>query len=236
MEHTTDSKQGGHPDGGRAPSYVTIGEAARVASVTPRSVRRWIERGYLPSVDGVNGSLVDAADMPGTRAAAEQAATAGQEPRRPAAGEYPRSGRSPDPPAYDVTPPQIEQAIERTGDKDGADRRAMFDRLADIYEGRLADQDALIAAERQRADELQARVAELETKPAAQVTGELATRPAFVPIAPAPPVEAAPLAAEHDALNARVRELEQLTGTWLATASSEPQEPVRRAWWQFWRP
>jgi hypothetical protein len=43
---------------------VTTAEAARLASVSPRTIRRWIAQGWLPAIDSEQGHLVSPADLP----------------------------------------------------------------------------------------------------------------------------------------------------------------------------
>jgi excisionase family DNA binding protein len=49
---------------------VTTSEAATLANVSPRTIRRWIKQGHLPAIDSERGQLVSPADL---RLAAERA-------------------------------------------------------------------------------------------------------------------------------------------------------------------
>ena len=51
---------------------VTTDEAARIAGVSARTIRRWIQRGILPATTTPNGHLVAVADLAGVRAGAGQ--------------------------------------------------------------------------------------------------------------------------------------------------------------------
>ncbi len=52
-------------------TMVTVEEAARLAGVSPRTVRRWIQHGALPCVETTErGKLVSPADLPAARLAA----------------------------------------------------------------------------------------------------------------------------------------------------------------------
>src|SRR3954453_6406193 len=69
---------------------VTTAEAARLAGVSARTVRRWIAQGWLPATDSDQGHLVSPADLP---LAAERASRGrghghghGHEERGPAPG------------------------------------------------------------------------------------------------------------------------------------------------------
>ena len=48
-------------------TMVTTGEAARLARVSVRTVRRWIQHGHLPCVETETGKLVSPADIPEAR-------------------------------------------------------------------------------------------------------------------------------------------------------------------------
>jgi excisionase family DNA binding protein len=51
---------------------VTVEEAAKIVGVSARTVRRWINRGWLPWYDGANGKLVSPADLASAQAAARR--------------------------------------------------------------------------------------------------------------------------------------------------------------------
>ena len=51
---------------------VTTAEAARLAGVSPRTIRRWIQQGWLPSIDGPNGQQVFPNDLAGAAQRARQ--------------------------------------------------------------------------------------------------------------------------------------------------------------------
>ena len=52
---------------------VSTGQAAKLAGVSARTVRRWIEKGYLPAQQTARGWLVSPSDLPAASAAARQA-------------------------------------------------------------------------------------------------------------------------------------------------------------------
>jgi hypothetical protein len=96
---------------------------------------------------------------------AETVGAPGPEPG-PASG--PERGPEPIEAAYQVTPAEIERAVERTGQKYVTDIAALYDRVSEelsaVYEGQLAAKDQVIAAKDETIDELRRRaeVAEAE--------------------------------------------------------------------------
>ena len=48
-------------------TMITIEEAARIASVSVRTIRRWVQLGHLAAVEGETGKLVSPADLPGAQ-------------------------------------------------------------------------------------------------------------------------------------------------------------------------
>ncbi len=55
------------------PVTVSTGQAAKLVGVSARTVRRWIEKGYLPAQQTARGWLVSPGDLPAASAAARQA-------------------------------------------------------------------------------------------------------------------------------------------------------------------
>jgi hypothetical protein len=53
-----------------AVTYVTVDAAAALANVSPRTVRRWIQKGFLPSQRNHSGHVVSPADLPAAKVAA----------------------------------------------------------------------------------------------------------------------------------------------------------------------
>jgi excisionase family DNA binding protein len=53
-------------------STITTDEAARIAGVSARTIRRWIQRGVLPATTTQDGYLIAATDLAGVQAAAGQ--------------------------------------------------------------------------------------------------------------------------------------------------------------------
>jgi excisionase family DNA binding protein len=72
--HVNLSSFGDHQDTSNADTAmtVTVEEAAKIAGVSARTVRRWINRGWLPCYDGANGKLVSPADLASAQAAARR--------------------------------------------------------------------------------------------------------------------------------------------------------------------
>lgn len=77
MEERAD-KAGARSNFARVPALVSTGEAARLAGVNPRTIRRWITRGYLPATPSPNGALISPTDLPAARGAAAQAVGGGR--------------------------------------------------------------------------------------------------------------------------------------------------------------
>ncbi len=73
-----DRESSAHPGTLRAPVLVSTAEAARIAGVNPRTVRRWVERGYLVPVDGPQGTGISPADLPAAKEAAARAGGGGR--------------------------------------------------------------------------------------------------------------------------------------------------------------
>ena len=96
---------------------------------------------------------------------------------------------------YRVALAEIEQAIERTGAKYVADLQVMFDQVARIYEGRLADKDATIAAQAETIAELRRRAEVAEQalatiKAPATAAADTTAPPVAEVSAPAPSAQA----------------------------------------------
>src|SRR5215211_1307038 len=53
-----------------AVTLVTVDAAAALVGVSPRTVRRWIQKGFLPSQRDLTGHLVSPADLPAAKATA----------------------------------------------------------------------------------------------------------------------------------------------------------------------
>ncbi len=64
-------------------TLVTTDVAASLVGVSARTVRRWIQRGYLPAIDGAGGQLVSPADLPAAKRAAGHGRGHGRGHRRP---------------------------------------------------------------------------------------------------------------------------------------------------------
>lgn len=153
-------REGILPDRERAPVLVSTGEAARLASVNVRTIRRWIERGYLPSEHNERGALVSPADLPAAKARADRAA-GGRHPTGTRADALPREDARVQGTRADTFPLVAVNAREQL--------QAIRDEwlaplIAEIGETR--EQLGRVTAERDQAhhdrDALQARVSTLE--------------------------------------------------------------------------
>src|SRR5215210_8933685 len=71
---------GAPTDPDRLHVLVTTAEAAQLAGVNVRTVRRWIERGYLPAETSSHGSRVSPADLPLAKRRAALAGGGGRPP------------------------------------------------------------------------------------------------------------------------------------------------------------
>lgn len=63
-----------------AAALVTTDEAATLAGVSSRTIRRWVQRGFLPATETPNGYLLSPADLPAARRAAGHGRGHGQRP------------------------------------------------------------------------------------------------------------------------------------------------------------
>jgi len=129
----------------------SVPQAARYLGISERAVRKRIEAGTL------------AAERDGRQWVVFLAAVPDAVPGSTGSGTGSAGAAVPSElieAQYRVTPAEIEQAIERTGDKYVVDMRDMFGRLDELYQERLADKDRLIVElEQQRDDERQRREA-----------------------------------------------------------------------------
>jgi excisionase family DNA binding protein len=211
--------------------YVSVESAGKLLGVSARTVRNWINDGKLPAVSGKRGRLIRRADV------LTLGTISGKLPEDSEPGNASGNasvGFAAELPEASALSSSTETQLAIIRDTLLAPLIAQNER----QQATITEQAETIGALRIERDQLQTRMVALEAKttPAARVMGELATRPAFVPITPVPPADTAALEAERDALQARVRELEQLTSGWLATAPTEPSAAPRRVWWRFWRP
>jgi len=129
----------------------SVPQAARYLGISERAVRKRIDAGTL------------AAKRDGRQWVVFLAAVPDAVPGGTGGGTGSADGAVPSEPIeaqYRVTPAEIEQAIERTGDKYVTDMRAMFERVDELYRERLADKDRVIVElEQQRDDERRRREA-----------------------------------------------------------------------------
>jgi len=125
----------------------SVPQAARYLGISERAVRKRIEAGTLAAERDGRQWVVFLAAVPDAVPGGTGSAGAAVPSELIEA-------------QYRVTPTEIEQAIERTGDKYVVDMRDMFGRLDELYQERLADKDRLIVElEQQRDDERQRREA-----------------------------------------------------------------------------
>ena len=138
------------PEHGPEQVRYTVAAAAERLGISDRAVRKRIQAGTLKAEP--NGRTYWVYLEPG--------------PEGPEPGPVPldRNGPVLTGTSYRVTPGEIEQAIEHTGDKYVADMRAMFERVDDLYRDRLADKDRLIVELEEQRDALRSRVSALEAQ------------------------------------------------------------------------
>jgi excisionase family DNA binding protein len=153
---------------GRQDGTIPIAEAAELLGLSQEAVRKRIQRGSLAGMKegGHWFVLLDRQDV----------RTSGRQDD----GRTQRQDASPIPAAYQVTPAEVEQAIERTGARYVADFAALYDRISAevgrLYEGQLAAKDETLAAKDEAIDELRRR-AELAEE---RASNERAERAALV--------------------------------------------------------
>ena len=137
----------------------SVPQAARYLGISERAVRKRIDAGTLAAErDGRQWVvfLVAVPDAVPSGTSSDGEAVPG--------GTSGGTDAEPIEAHYRVTPDEIEQAIERTGDKYVADFAIMFNRLDDLYRDWLADKDRLISELQQQRDTLQRRDRELEAQ------------------------------------------------------------------------
>lgn len=228
VDPLADARPDTRVDDDRAPVLVSTGEAARLTGVNARTIRRWIDRGYLPSVAGERGALVSPADLPAARDAAERAGGGRPEVvregvrRAPAGHPDGQAGGQPDTPPGTVTAAARSQ-LEAIRDEWLA---PLVERIGELEReaGRLT---AELEHERSRADQaegareqLQAQLADRDER-----LRRLQQERAELGDAGAQPI---------DALQARVEALEQRQDESPAPAMDAAPGPPQRVWWRFW--
>ncbi len=131
---------------------LTVAEAAALLGVEPRTVIKYRQQGKIRGEkQGKAWHLWLAQTFIDTTRAERSGSRSGMDPEQQAA----RSGRDSASieAAYRVTPTEIEQAIERTGQKYVTDIAAIYDRvsaeLGQAYEGQLAAKDETITTKEQ---------------------------------------------------------------------------------------
>lgn len=150
---------------------VTTEEAAKMAGVSARTIRRWINRGVLPSIDGPDGRMVSPADLARARTDARSTRGHGQE----------TSGQRSHPDMDTATrghdrgqdwvsvPARARQELEAVRDEW---LMPLVDRIAELERenGRLeAERDQL----QQERDELRARLKPIEATQSAETAAKV---------------------------------------------------------------
>ena len=230
----------------QAPQAVSARDAARIVGVNERTIRRWIRAGVLPAVRDGAAYRIDLDELhrtaAGQRTPDSAADTPHQTPQQPDIIEA----------RYRVTPAEIEQAVERTGERYVADMASMFDRVDGLYRAQLDAKDETIGYLRSGLDQAGLRLAE-QADAVAQLTAEReqARLHAITVEHEREQLEAArehtrrqveivvlereAVEAERDALRSRLSALETQQVESPAERTSTPETQPRRAWWRFWR-
>lgn len=147
------------PEPGPEQGPVSVPAAAKALGISERAVRKRIHAGTLRAQPFGRSFMVWLSDD------AEAAAEPGPEPGLVSG---PEPGPEPIEAAYRVSPVQIEQAIERTGQKYVTDMVALYDRvsieLSAAYEGQLAAKDQALAAQAETIAELRRRAEHAEAE------------------------------------------------------------------------
>ena len=162
---------------------VTTAEAARLAGVTPRTIRRWLQEGWLASVEAGGERRISPADLPAAQALARRRAQEGRRRGHGRAGVRAGVATTADATAAAtedmsaglpmVAPGTLAQLVERLGalEREGGELR-----------GRLATAAAVLAAKDETIAELRRR-AEAAERGVAQGRGMQGARVAPVPAA-----------------------------------------------------
>ncbi len=161
----TEADETGTRPGTRAPVLVSSTEAARLVGVNPRTVRRWIERGYLTLVESPEGPRISPLDLPAAKEAAARAGGGGHPPDtftdargRPAGRE---SGARVD--AADTSGGQVSAGIISARQQLEAIRdewlRPLVDRIGELEREAGQLHERVVGVERERND-LAARLAD----------------------------------------------------------------------------
>lgn len=129
---------------GQRQDGVPIAEAAARLGLSPEAVRKRLNRGTLPGYK-LEGTWYVTLDRPGPVSGRPDG---GRTEWQDVSGQ--RQDAAPIEADYQVTPDELQRAIERTGTKYVADFAQLYERvnegLARLYEARLAEKDATIAA------------------------------------------------------------------------------------------
>ena len=148
----------------QAPRAVSARDAARIVGVNERTIRRWIRAGVLPAVRDGAAYRIDLDELHRTAVGQRTPDSAADTPHQAPQG----TPQQPDiiEARYRVTPAEIEQAVERTGERYVADMASMFDRVDGLYRAQLDAKDETIAELRRRAEAAESRLSELEAQQA----------------------------------------------------------------------
>ncbi|MDP9373324.1 MAG: excisionase family DNA-binding protein [Chloroflexota bacterium] len=143
---------------------VTTAEAARLAGVTPRTIRRWLQAGWLASVEAGGERRISPADLPAAKALARRRAQEGRRRGHGRAGAWAgvaatadATGDTTGDTTRDATtgplmvaPGTLAQLLERVGalEREGGELRGRLAMAAAV----MAAKDETIAELRRRAE------------------------------------------------------------------------------------